>query len=422
MGGGWTRAVGQRARRKSGACRHRRSAALLCFAAASLVVLPDAGWASGLLAPAVGAADSATAGTRVADPLTPSSSLFSNPAGLTRFDSVTVDGSFGLGYGWMQIDASQPAGYDESNDFFAGVPALGLSIPYRDHWRFGFGAFGTTGSRFDFKADPDFGLGDFFSETILVSAPLGVAYRVSDRLSVGAQIEPLFGQLRTHFAIGGAEFRYKLNGPGVQGAVGATFRLDDRWAFGLSVRTPGLIWMDGGMPIEGVGHQDVEVDLQMPTQVFLGATWRCTEELTLSGSVRFTDSSTLGDSTIEYELTPQANIAFLPDGKDEWKFALAAEYALREKWKLRIGALYASRIVGSEGVSPLVYDGEDVRVTMGVGREFGRLALDAMGGYAVPFERDISPETALLIPGKYKGGGGIFMLGLTYRFGDRRPI
>lgn len=382
----------------------------------TLPFLPCDARASGLLAPAAGAADSGTAGTRIADPHTPSAALFSNPAGLTRFDTITASGSLGLGYGWTRIVASQPAGYRETNEFVMGIPDVGVSIPVNDRWRVALGAYGTTGSTFEFDGDPRFGVPEFFSETILAAAPVGAAFRISERLSIGAQIEPLYGQLRTRFLLVNLPFRYKINGAGVQGMIGTSFRLSEQWAFGLSVRTPGRIWMDGSMPIRDVGRQDVDVDLKTPTQVFLGATWRCTPQLTLSGSIRFTDSSSLGDSDIEYELTPEANVGFVPDGKDEWKFALGAEYAWQESWLFRFGAMYGSRIVGSRGVSPLVFDTEDIRLTIGAGRTFGNLVVDVTAGYAVPMQRTIAPSAALLIPGEYKMRGGVLLVGFTYRF------
>jgi len=382
----------------------------------SVVLLPGSVAASGLLAPSIGPADDATGGTRIADPPTPSAALFSNPAGLTRFPTTTVSGSMGLGWGRMEIESSRPAGYEDTNEIFLGIPDFGASVPLGDRTHVGFGFYGTTGSTFEFEGDPTRGLDDFFSETILVAAPLAVAYRVSDTLSVGAQVEPLFGQLRTRFSLPGLRFRYKLNGFGVQGTVGASLRPSERWAVGLAVRTPGMIWMDGSMPVPGAGRQDIDVDLEMPTQVFLGTTWQATRCLTLSGSVRFTDASSLGDSTIEYELTPQANVGFVPDGKDEWRFALGAEQALADGWALRGGASYASRIVGSHGVSPLVFDGEDVKLTIGVGKEIGAFTIDAVAGWAFPFERRISPESALVLPGTYRGMGAILALGLTYRF------
>jgi long-subunit fatty acid transport protein len=249
----------------------------------------------------------------------------------------------------------------------------------------------------------------------VLAVPLGAAYRLTDQVSIGAEVQPLFGQLRTHFPLGGLDFRYKINGPGVQGMVGMAVRPAEQWAFGLSVRTPGMIWMGGSMPVPGVGRQRVHSDLEVPTQVFLGATWYCMPRLTLSGSVRFTNSSTFGDSLIEYELTPQANSGFVPDAKDEWKFALATEYALWEQTMLRLGTSWASHIVGSKGVSPLVFDGDDAKISIGVGQAFGHWMLDAMAGYALPAERHIAPGTALVLPGAYSMQGAIFMLGLTYR-------
>jgi long-subunit fatty acid transport protein len=389
-------------------------AAALCLAVcASLAPAPT--WASALLAPAVGAADNATMGTRIADPHTPSAALFENPAGLTGFDTLTHGGGFGIAYGRAKVEASVPAGYDESDDVLPVLPDFGLSVPYRERWRFALGSYGTTGSKFDFEADPSLGVPSFFSETIVIAFPLGVAYRLSRQVSIGAEIQPMFGQLRTHFTVGGLPFHYKINGPGVQGMVGVAVRPTEQWAFGLSLRTPGMIWMGGSMPVLNVGRQRVHVDAQMPTQVLAGATWHCRQRLTLSGSVRFTDSSSLGDSTIEYELTPQANSGLVPYSKDEWKLALAAEYALRAETVLRLGVGWASRIVGSKGVSPLVFDGDDTMIGIGVGQRFGHWVLDAMAGYALLTERTISPSTALILPGEYSMQGAIFMLGMTYR-------
>jgi long-subunit fatty acid transport protein len=385
----------------------------VCLAASALLG-PTPAAASPLLAPAVGAADSATAGTRVADPPTPSAALFSNPAGLTDFDTFTHGGGLGVGYGRGHIEASMPAGFNDSTTMWPLIPDFGLSVPYRERWRFAAGTYGWTGSRFDFGPDPATGVPSFFSETIMMAVPVGVAYRLTDQVSVGAEVQPMFGQLRTHFPLGGLDFRYKINGPGVQGMVGATARPNEQWAFGLGVRMPGMIWMTGSMPVPAAGRQGVHSDLEMPTQIFLGATWRGVPRLALSGGVRFTNSSTLGDSKIEYDLTPQANIGFIPDAKDEWKFGLAAEYAIREQTVLRLSASWASHIVGSKGVSPLVFDDDDAKLGIGLGQRFGPWVLDVTAGYEFPAKRHISPASALVLPGAYSMEGAVVMIGLTH--------
>jgi long-chain fatty acid transport protein len=394
----------------------------MCLTASVLLGSAPAA-ASILLMPAVGTADIATVGTRVADPYTPSSALFENPAGLTGFDTFTTGGGLGLGYGHGRIRGSGSfAGYDDTTTLWPLIPDFGLSIPYRDRWRFALGLFGTTGYTLDFGPDPAHGVPSFFSETIIMTFPVGVAYRITDQLSVGAEVQPLFGQLRTHFPSGPlqfvynvSEFRYKINGPGVQGMVGVALRPNEQWAFGLGVRTPGMIWATGSMPVPSAGRQGIHCDLEMPTQIFLGATWRGVPRLALSGAVRFTDSSTL-NSKIKYDLTPLANSGFIPDAHDEWKFGLGAEYAIREETMLRLGASWASHIVGTKGESPLVADTDDTKVAAGLGQRLGHWLLDLTVGYTLEAERHISPSSALFIPGAYSMQGGVVMVGLTHRY------
>jgi long-subunit fatty acid transport protein len=307
-----------------------------------------------------------------------------------------------------------PAGFSDTTTMWPLIPEFGLSAPYQDRWRFAAGTYGCTGSKFDFGPDPAAGVPSFYSETIVMAVPVGAAYRLTDQVSVGAEVQPMFGQLRTHFPLGGLEFRYKINGPGVQGMVGVAWRPTRQWAFGLGVRTPGMIWMTGSMPVPDAGRQGVHSDLEMPTQVFLGGTWRGLPRLALSAGVRFTDSSTFGDSQIEYDLTPQANSGFIPDAHDEWKFGVAAEYAVAGQTVLRLGASWAQHIVGSNGVSPLVFDDDDTKISIGVGQRFGRWALDLTAGYALPAERHISPASALVYPGAYSMEGVVVLLGLTH--------
>lgn len=395
-----------------GPCRSLASAVGL---ATAIVLAPAWAGASDLLAPAIGAADSATAGSRIADPPTPSAALFSNPAGLTRFTTLTHGGSLGVAGARGRIEASMPAGFDDTNDLIMLVPDFGLAVP-SGRWRFALGTYGATGSTFDYGPDAALGVPNFLSETIMIAFPLGVAYALTDRLSIGAEVQPLFGQLRTHFVQEGLRFRYKINGPGIQGMVGLSWQPADTLGFGLGVRTPGRTWMGGSMPVPEAGRQDVEVALKLPTQVFAGTTWRASERVTLSAALRFTDASTLGHSPIEYEQTSAADVPFVPDAGDEWKLSAAVDYAFRDPWRLRLGYSWATHIVGSRGVSPLIFDADDMKLSAGVGYSFEHWVIDVMVGYSFSPERRIGSDTALVFPGKYSTDhGGIVMVGLTHR-------
>jgi long-subunit fatty acid transport protein len=371
--------------------------------------------ASLLLAPSVGAPDLANNGSKIGRPTTPDSALFANPAGLVDFETTTVTGAFGILLPRASVD-SDLVGYNRSDERVAFFPSGGVSIPLAPRWRFGAGLYGNVGTVFDFEAEPPEVPSDFVSDVSIAAAPLALAYEVSSRLWVGVELIPLFGYLRNRYALpdgmgGTLPIEYTLRGPGLQAMVGVSFRPTDGWTLGASVRTPGMVWMDGSTVLAG-DRVDVDCEVQVPSVVWLGATRRLGERWDLSTSVRWTDSSTFGESKIEYGAI---SIPFVPDAKDEWRGALGLEYRWSERLTLRGGPSYATRVVGSKGVSPLLFDTDDWRLAVGASYDLEAWTLHAMAGHAFEGERSIAPDEALSLPGEYKSSGQIFMLGFTYR-------
>ena len=159
------------------------------------LLTPFPSYASSLLAGAAGAADSATAGSTIAEPLSPLGAQFANPAGLAGFEDRMIGGGLGLAYGSGEVTADEPAGYHADNEVL--VPFLDgfLTVPY-GRWTFGISSMGTSGARFDYGARPAVGVGDgFFSESSMFGVPIAAAYRVSDKLWLGAEIGPIYGSV-----------------------------------------------------------------------------------------------------------------------------------------------------------------------------------------------------------------------------------
>lgn len=372
------------------------------------------GHTSALLPMSNGAADMSLSGTNIAEPLTPAGALFSNPAGLCAFEGTTVTGSLGYGFGSTKINNED--GYFETNHLWAIFPDAAIAFAGSGRWHYGFGMYGGVGASYDFDADPSAGVdNDFHAETSVAEIPFALAYRVNDRLYLGAELIGLFGHLRNRYTRGGELFKYTLRGGGVQAMFGLTWKPDPRWSLGLGVRTPGRIWMDGSTVVPATVRRDVDLDLNMPTQVSLGVTHHLTDALTVSAAARWTDSSRFADSEIEFDGRPMDNVPFLPAANDEWRFGLAAEFEPIEDWKLRLGVSHSNRIVGTAGISPLVYDNEDNRVSIGLGVTLGTWTLDAMAGYSFHEGRDVDSGNAAVIPGHFDSGGGIGMLGMTRR-------
>jgi len=110
---------------------------------------------------------------------------------------------------------------------------------------------------------------------------------------------------------------------------------------------------------------------------------------------------------------PAANVAFIPDARDEWRAAAAMQLQPTEIWYLRFGVSRSNRIVGTKGTSPLVFDNNDTRVSFGTGLRLDRWTVDTMFGYSFHDTRQVDPSEALVLPGRYESGGGVVMIGLT---------
>ena len=82
--------------------------------------------ASQLLVPGSGAPDIALAGSTVAEPRTASGAMFSNPAGLSLFETTTFNSSLGFGFADARVNASSPSTDDETNSVTVISPGMGL--------------------------------------------------------------------------------------------------------------------------------------------------------------------------------------------------------------------------------------------------------------------------------------------------------
>jgi len=150
-------------------------------------------------------------------------------------------------------------------------------------------------------------------------------------------------------------------------------------------------------------------------RAFVGISKQLGERITASLAVRWSDTSSFGDSTIEFEETSAADTPFVPRAKDEWLVSAGAEYVCNEILTLRLSAGHANAIVGEKGGSPLLFDTEDTRVGVGFSLNFDPWSVDFMAGHAFRGSRKISAEEALILPGRYSISGEIAMIGVTWR-------
>lgn len=366
--------------------RSAASRRVAAAAAALAVGLLGGGPASagGLLFYEFGTAEVGLAAAGYAARAQDASTAFTNPAGMTRLEGTQalaggqlmwLNQKFSIGSGTSPALGGNDGGRAlGSNGFVPGAGAF-VSHSLKRDLKVGFSIAGNFGSMLDYD-DDWVGRYRVQQATILgVQFVPSVAWRVNDRLSVGAGLNAVYGIFDQKVAINNVS---PLLGDG-------RLELDDRsWGFGGNVGllydvTPdtrfGLTWtsevdLDFKAPARfsslgpalsallasrGLLDADVSVGTRIPQQVMASVYSRIDERWAVLGNVGWQQWSRFGQVEIGIENTqdPRGLTTALPF-KDTWHFALGAQYRPSDPWTVNFGVAYDSGFQNSSQVSPLL--------------------------------------------------------------------
>jgi long-chain fatty acid transport protein len=310
------------------------------------------------------ASESGYGGAGMAARANDAGTVFSNPAGMTRFDDAeALAGAVGVYIdGGFQTNGLNTASGGSGHVNKRIVPAGSFSYlrPLNDKWTAGVSLHNYFGLAVDW---PDDWVGRGSAVNIGLLAPQlqpTIAYEVNDWLSVGAGPALTFGymtnKLRQEAATPGnwpdGKTRVSDTDFAVQGNFGIMLQPWEHTRIGLRYLTetdldfeddPQVSWRD---PVgQALGDPKTRLDLRitMPQAVSAGIHHRRNDKLNLLGSVGWDEMSEFGHI--------QVNIAildgdFLPgttvnaDFRDTWHFGFGAEYQWKPDLRITAGFSY----------------------------------------------------------------------------------
>src|SRR5215831_1847329 len=135
------------------------------------------------------------------------STLFKNPAGMTRLDGVQLQGGLQALYGSVYFShdpsTSPRLGTDNGKNAVNWLPAAGLfaTMPLGERWHVGLGLFSYFGSALDYG---DNWVGRYYvQKSALIGESLmpSVSFKATDWLSIGAGLNAMYGYLDSHTAV-----------------------------------------------------------------------------------------------------------------------------------------------------------------------------------------------------------------------------
>jgi long-chain fatty acid transport protein len=378
--------------------------------------------AGGLYLYEIGTSDLGFAAAGTAARAEDASTLYSNPAGMTRLsgDQATVAAQALYGKFDYKLDGNGALSGGNPDNAVGWLPGGSAFYTHSisNDLKIGIGMYGNFGLAEDFGTS--WAGKNLVTKTTLMAATIQptVAYKINDKWSVGGGLTANYGYLKLE--------REKLTGD-----TGDTS--DGDWAYGVRLGlmyepTPstriGLAWgsevnydfnVDGSVTLLGRTHTiPLAAEIKAPQQLMASIYHRLGSDWAVMGNIGWQEWSKFADSTLETDLT--GTVTSSMQLQDTWHAALGGQYTLNEKTKLNAGIAFDTSMYQNQSdTSFTIPNGDTWR--FGTGVEYA-LSTQSDLGFAIEYLRaDSASDSSKLISGSYDHPEMFFMaVNYTYRF------
>ena len=412
--------------------------------------------AGGLFAYEFGTAEIGLASTGYGARAQDASTAFTNPAGMTRLAGTQFLAAGQLDYGRTNFgigSGTSPAlGTDSggnafgSNGWFPGGGAF-LSYSVSPELKLGFAMSGNFGGVVQYN---DNWVGRYYvqqSKLVGLSFVPSVAYKVTDKLSLGASVNAMYGYYYNTVAInipdalrpgvvvpiqraaGDAQLKLTDNTWGWGGSLGLLYEFDSRTRVGLTWNSQ--VNLDFSAPAQfsnlgalgtnlqaaGLLNSTVNVGIKVPQQVMGSVFAQLNDKWALLGSIGWQQWSKFGQVQLGIDnpnnpISLTTNLNF----KDTWHVAAGAQYRINEPWTLNFGIAYDSGFQGGT-VSPALPTNAAWRFGVGAQQQ---LSKSAFWGFAADYlyggnlDVNLQSSTPVALGGRGNVAGSYGNVGILF--------
>jgi long-chain fatty acid transport protein len=387
---------------------------------AAVIGWPIASQAGGLYMYEIGTSDLGFAAAGTAARAKDASTIFANPAGMTRLEGNQFAVGAQLLYGDVEyeLDGNGALGGNDPGNIIGWFPggSAFYSHSVSDRLKVGVGMYGNFGLAMDFG---DSWAGhNLVDEAALMAMTIQptVAYRINDHWSVGAALTANYGFFKLE--------RDRLLGGG------STNQIDHDWAYGsrLSMMFEpsdktriGLVWtseveyefkINGSVTIDPPGPLGpitntipMAAGVKAPQQVMTSVYHRLNDDWAVMGNLGWQEWSEFAESTLEVNGATSTSALSL---EDTWHAALGVQYTLDAQTKLNAGVAFDTSMYKSQSQTSFAMPNGDTW-RLGVGMQYALSSQSDLGVAAEYVRSDDSSSPSALISGRYDNPQMLFM-------------
>jgi long-chain fatty acid transport protein len=313
------------------------------------------------------------------------STIFNNPAGMTRLSGNQVEAVASVIYPSIHFHGTGTAGGGDGGDAGGAnvVPAFYAMYDISPDWKAGLAVTTPFGLKTRYNGD---WVGRYLginTSVLALDVNPNLAYKVNDWFSVGGGFSAQYLRADLDNAVPaaafnatGADARDRVKGDSVAWGynLGVLVEPLQGTRVGVTYRSRMEHSLDGNELFYGTGalaglsalNSAARASLTLPDNAVLSVTQAVTSRLTIMSDLQWTHWSTFDALRIEAGVPSVTEFQF----KDTMFYSLGAAYKLTDGWTLRAGAAYDESPVRREFRSVRLPDNDEILLSFGATYEF----------------------------------------------------
>lgn len=362
-----------------------------CAVLLATLCMCGSAWAGGIMLYEFGSPDVGLAAAGYAARAQDASTVFTNPAGMSRLDKSQVLGGLQALYGNVKFspNASTTGTGDDGGNAVGWLPGGSLFVVQKlsPDWSIGFGVLSYFGLSENYG---DSWVGRYYIQksTLLgVTLTPAVSYKVNNWLSLGAGLNAMYGYMDGQVAINNAgelmpdgQLKYQDREWGYGGNFGVLVEPMQGTRFGLTYLTEVKLNFAAAPQFSGLGPilenalrnsglltNNLELGVTVPQMVMFSAYHELNRQWTIMANLGWQQWSRFGQVDVGINTTNPTSLTTASKFNDTWHGALGAQYrpAVEGPWTISAGVAYDSSAVNNDNRSVVLPMGEAWRFALG---------------------------------------------------------
>jgi|MudIll2142460700_1097286.scaffolds.fasta_scaffold00297_13 long-chain fatty acid transport protein len=417
----------------------RRISAFILFLALAVIV-PSLSWAGGLYLYEIGPQEVGLAAAGWAARAQDASTVFTNPAGMTRLKQSELQLAVQPLYLGVEFDPdSKTTVSGKSGDATNWLPTGSLFYVRNitDKFSAGFGIFGYFGLAMDYNNS---WVGRYYIDEITLqgfNVMPSVSYKVNDWLSIGAGLNVMYAIFEQKAKVNNAldslpdgELKIEDDDVAYGANIGILIETGKATRFGIQYLSEMSLDFEDRPNFRNLGPglkailgrlDKLDLGMTTPDSVMVSAYHELSDTWAVMGNVGWQQWSEFGK--VDVTVSSETSRSLTADRKydDTWHVAAGAQYRIAEPWLWSFGFAYDSSIVEDKDRTPDLPLGEQWRFGTGINYKWRKsidlsLAYELLWGGDLPMDVERGP-LAGRVSGDYDSAHMQFVnLALNWRF------